>query len=451
MSEPIQFLTQHGPMLIMGITALLLVGAMATAVLRSPVHRLRVCELSVLATLAWVVLACIPLPRLTWHTPNIPHASAIVPPASSSAPSTTPRVEIPPELIAKSQPNSKLIVSPPPPNITPTFNSTVDHSREIAAAFLIGAGACIAWLMLGHYLLWRMIRRSSAAPDHVTKMVTSQLGQKQRTPRVLIAPGLARPVTCGTLRPMILLPASLLRDDRQTQLRQVLLHELGHIQQGDGWGSLLFNLALPLLYFHPLYWILRRCAGLSRELVTDDWAARADGKETYVTQLISLARTRAAITLSPVGTIGILQTRSHFYRRMHMLLQRPQPLATQCSATCRAALVVTVLASIICSASILGVRPAIAQVGSTPAPANRASDSTEKRTDVAETLTARMNSMLLERQRIEADLANRRAAGAPPEEIANVQVLVETLQKEIDGLRQASFKLQFSRPGEIDI
>ena len=229
---------------------------------------------------------------------------------------------------------------------------------------LAGAGTCIGWLVLGHVLLWRMIRRSTATPEHVARMVDSRLRQEQRRPRVLIAPGLARPVTCGLFWPTILLPASLLRDDRKTQLRQVLLHELGHIHQGDGWGALLFNLALPLLYFHPLYWWLRRCSSLARELVADDWAARADGKEAYVTELIALARTRAGMTISPVGAIGILQPRSHFYRRMHMLLQRHQPLATRCSTSCRATMAVIVMGVVVGLTCIIGVRPVTAQ----PAP-----------------------------------------------------------------------------------
>src|SRR5207302_3710312 len=125
----------------------------------------------------------------------------------------------------------------------------------------------------------------------------------------------SRPVTCGVFRPIILLPAALLDEGCAVQLRQVLLHERGHVEQRDGWGSLLFSLGLPALYFHPLYWWLRRSCALARELVVDDRAARADGKAAYVTHLIALARGSRAMSISPVGAIGILQIRSHFYRR----------------------------------------------------------------------------------------------------------------------------------------
>lgn len=67
MSGIVQLLAEHGLMLLGGATALLLAGAVAALVVRSPVHRQRICELSVLATLAWVGLAAIPLPRVKFE------------------------------------------------------------------------------------------------------------------------------------------------------------------------------------------------------------------------------------------------------------------------------------------------------------------------------------------------------------------------------------------------
>jgi beta-lactamase regulating signal transducer with metallopeptidase domain len=243
--------------------------------------------------------------------------------------------------------------------------------------------ACAAWLALGQVVLWRMIRRSVCAPEAVVRMVDARMRVGRRTstssvesrPVVRVSAGLSRPVTCGVWRPTILLPESLMRDGCRAQLRQVLLHELGHVQQGDGWGGLLFCVAMPLFYFHPLYWWLRQCSNLARELVADDWAARADGKEAYVSELVALARTTVARIYAPVGAIGILQSRSHFYRRMRMLLQRNNPLATRCSTACRAALVVGTIIAVMGMATMVGVRPARAQ-SAPPAAEKGAADQT---------------------------------------------------------------------------
>jgi hypothetical protein len=159
------------------------------------------------------------------------------------------------------------------------------------------------------------------------------------------------------------LPAGLLRAGRESQLRQVLLHEAGHVRQGDGWGNLLFCLALPLLYFHPFYWWLRRTSDLARELVVDDWAATADGKDTYASELLSLARSRIDAGVGNfAGAIGMLRRRSHFYRRMRMLLQRSDSLATNCSKPWRTAMTCVALAAVGGAAALVGVRPALAQL-----------------------------------------------------------------------------------------
>src|SRR4051794_21759699 len=98
MSAITQSLANHGAMLLSGATALLLAGGFAVALLRSPVLRQRICELSLVATLAWVVLASIPMPRVGWERGD--DASNVV----SNAPTgNSEAMTIPAELIAKPQ------------------------------------------------------------------------------------------------------------------------------------------------------------------------------------------------------------------------------------------------------------------------------------------------------------------------------------------------------------
>jgi hypothetical protein len=124
---------------------------------------------------------------------------------------------------------------------------------------------------------------------------------------------------------------------------------------------LLFCVGLPVLYWNPVYWWLRRRSGLLRELVADEWASRADGKEAYAAELVALARTRVKGWAGAMGAIGILQNRSDFYRRMRMLLQRQNPLATGCSTMCRAALALVTLAVVVGLGATVGVTPARGQ------------------------------------------------------------------------------------------
>jgi hypothetical protein len=395
------FLAEHGPMLLVGVTALLTTGCVAAAACRSPLHRQRISELSLIVAIAWALLACIPLPRADW-TPTQTPATVAAPPAVR-LPTIT---EIPAELLAGS----------PSPRGEPVMAAPIDHASSsnmggwLAAAFLTGSVVCATWLLLGCTLLYRVLRRSTPAPAAIVHAANALAGGARL--RIRLSREIAGPVTCGVLRPVILLPDGLLADHRETQLRQTLLHEVGHVRQGDGWGNLLFCLALPLLYFHPCYWWLRRCQDLARELVVDDWAARADGKDAYVSELVALARGRLDGALGGLtGAIGIIRRRSHFYRRMLMLLQRSEPLETTCSPYWRAAMLVATLTVLGGGAALVGVRPAWAQAPSAPTaePATPAEPAANERAAVEERLRALRDQV----KAMEAELAATTATPRP--------------------------------------
>jgi hypothetical protein len=96
MSGAIAFLAEHGLMLLGGVTALLLAGvAVAGVARRSPVVRQRVCELSVGAGMVWLVLACVPMPRVGFAV-RVPEARRAVETREAVG-----GVEIPEELIVR--------------------------------------------------------------------------------------------------------------------------------------------------------------------------------------------------------------------------------------------------------------------------------------------------------------------------------------------------------------
>ena len=87
--------------------------------------------------------------------------------------------------------------------------------------------------------------------------------------RVLTRARCSRPMSWGVFQPTIVLPESLCRRENGTQLRMLLLHELAHVMRHDAWGNAMLNLALPVLYLHPLYWWLRGRVRMAAELIAD--------------------------------------------------------------------------------------------------------------------------------------------------------------------------------------
>ena len=154
------------------------------------------------------------------------------------------------------------------------------------------------------------------------------LGRPHRRARLLTSASCRRPIVYGLWQPKIMLPSELCRLQKQPQLRHVLLHESAHVHRGDAWGHLLFCLAFPLLYFHPLYWWFSRRVQFDRELIADDWAARFGNKQSYVEELVGLVRTAPRLLSGSMGVLDVFRFRTQFYRRMKMLIDREQSLAT---------------------------------------------------------------------------------------------------------------------------
>jgi hypothetical protein len=160
--------------------------------------------------------------------------------------------------------------------------------------------------------------------------------------------------------PTILLPARFAELDRVKQ-KHILLHELAHISQRDALGHFLFNLLFPILYFHPLYWLLRRKTNLARELIADDLAAAVTSRESYVADLLALAKDRLAGAALASHALGLFQSKTDLYRRMHMLMQTNRPLARRCSIVWRVGYSTALVAALAMLSGTLGVRRAQAQ------------------------------------------------------------------------------------------
>jgi hypothetical protein len=394
MNALIEFLTANGMMLVEGATVLLLLAAGAVLVTRSPVHRQRLCEAGVFACAVWLVLACVPMRRAPWGVrQSIEPARPAAPlrqaaPPRQSTPSDLrfehePAGDAPPVFVQADPRPMPLFVEEQPlvpspteqPRVSPAWvdwpaepaTAPLDWPRVLAIVFLSGSAVSLAWLGLGHVLVWRMLRRAEAAPAWVSAIVREVLPDGAVEPHVRVVSHLARPASLGTFGPVILLPKTLLRDGSAARVRQVILHELGHVLRRDAVGNAIFNLALAVLWFHPLYWWLRGQASFAREMVADDWAAAFDGKEAYVAELVRLARSRIGGeglaggeglgVVGPAGTIGIFGRGSDFFRRMRMLLQNDDRLAVRCSRIWRAGVATVVVGAIALGATFAGVRP----------------------------------------------------------------------------------------------
>ncbi len=133
---------------------------------------------------------------------------------------------------------------------------------------------------------------------------------------VLLHEEIPAPVTCGALRPVILLPfhvQSWSGDD----LRRALIHELEHVRRWDWALQRVARATVACYWFHPLAWVAWRRLCLEAECAADDAVLRTGPSAAYAEQLVGLARTMSNV--EPHAVLG-MANRSDLSARVYAML-----------------------------------------------------------------------------------------------------------------------------------
>ena len=105
---------------------------------------------------------------------------------------------------------------------------------------------------------------------------------------------ISSPLTYGILRPVILLPKKLDRND-PVALKYVLTHEYVHIRRFDAITKILFAAVLCIHWFNPFVWVMYVLANRDIELSCDAWVIRMMGEKkrsSYALMLIKMEERR---------------------------------------------------------------------------------------------------------------------------------------------------------------
>jgi len=126
----------------------------------------------------------------------------------------------------------------------------------------------------------------------------------RRPLRILRSDRITTPLTCGIIRPKIILPRTMDISSGQT-LEYVLTHEYFHIRRFDALWKLLALLAAAVHWFNPLVWVMLVLFNRDLELTCDAMVLRhfgggAEEKRAYACSLISMAEVRGGF--SPVNS-----------------------------------------------------------------------------------------------------------------------------------------------------
>jgi beta-lactamase regulating signal transducer with metallopeptidase domain len=96
--------------------------------------------------------------------------------------------------------------------------------------------------------------------------------------RLGVVERLDSPITAGSWKPVVLVPAALLTGMPPDLLEALLAHELAHIKRHDYLVNLIQSAIEVFLFYHPSVWMLSRHIRVEREQIADDLAASVLGE-----------------------------------------------------------------------------------------------------------------------------------------------------------------------------
>ncbi len=132
------------------------------------------------------------------------------------------------------------------------------------------------------------------------------------------------PTVIGVVRPMILLPVTMVTGQTVPEFSAVIAHELAHIRRHDFLLNLFQTAIETLLFYHPAVWWVSSIVRQERENCCDDIAVAICGRKNYVTALANLEFARGtAKSMAMAADGGVLYRRIRRIVRPH---ERPHPL-----------------------------------------------------------------------------------------------------------------------------
>ncbi len=171
-------------------------------------------------------------------------------------------------------------------------------------------------------LLWahRLTRVDTKPVTAAIGGITSRLADQLRVRGMVrvLESGRARvPLVIGWLRPVILLPSSLMVGLTPQQLEAILAHELAHIRRHDYALNLLQTVIETLLFYHPAIWWISGRIREEREHACDDLAVATTGGDRffYSSVLVEVERWRGTWPSPAMAVTG-----GSLWRRVERLI-----------------------------------------------------------------------------------------------------------------------------------
>ena len=199
------------------------------------------------------------------------------------------------------------------------------------AAEVLVAGVLLrlGWLGLGVITVGRLrrsARRLWPRPGSIDRAATLA----ETDAEFLVSATASRPVTCGVLWPVVLVPRNFESFPEHEQTA-IACHELLHVNRSDWLRNAIDEVVRAALWFHPAIWWLINQIQLAREQVVDREAVRRLGaRQAYLEALLRMARPAPRLNLSPAT---LFLKRAHLRQRVTLIVKEVSMSKARLAAT----------------------------------------------------------------------------------------------------------------------
>ena len=175
---------------------------------------------------------------------------------------------------------------------------------------------------LVHLDRWRRRHARPAPPEAQDGLdrLARRLGVRRRV-ALFLSDRIEVPSAWGVLRPLVVMPASLMTGLSPEGIEGILLHELAHVRRHDYLVNLVQSVVETALFYHPAVWWVSGVVRREREHLCDDLAVAALGDPApYARALLLLEERRRAPRPALSAKEGKLMNRI-----ARLLAPRPAP------------------------------------------------------------------------------------------------------------------------------
>lgn len=212
-------------------------------------------------------------------------------------------------------------------------------SKIILSVWLGGFLLGLTGLLRSLYKMHRLASQS-AEPDSGQSRTLSAIMQELGNPaglRVRTSTSVPGPMLAGIIDPVLLIPPTLLSMLGTQQVKDILIHELAHVERKDSPANLLQKMILTLFWFHPLAHLLDRAIDRAREEICDNHVLQSSkpcgyGETLLAVQSLNKSERRTApMALDQSIALGISSPHWKLEQRIEELLDSSRSLSVKLS------------------------------------------------------------------------------------------------------------------------